>query len=328
MDKQNKNSFKKLLCYNIVNDMKCVYKNKCMFAHTLSEQIKESLRDYIHEMIFVMNDLSNINIKENKELFEELMVFTKECKNCINKKCPGGYNCKFGVCVKNLKICYNDLLNGKCISELKEERMDDKIIKRCVNGIHLTEKNLIPYHQRISCEMNILDFGIFIFNNVNYYSKINTLSVMLNDDTIKLVKKLIVKNKINKNDIISKINYWDKYNVNFFANEENNTINNDYSRDDNIFDDDNIIKEYQIEKMNDNLNGINDYFWRYHQYNVSDKIDIEETNIINEEDKNNNDSDNENNIKRKIKNLINNFSELNNLNDFNEIEKVVSEEIE
>ena len=34
---ENKYNFKKLLCYNIVNNCKCVYKHKCMFAHTLEE---------------------------------------------------------------------------------------------------------------------------------------------------------------------------------------------------------------------------------------------------------------------------------------------------
>jgi hypothetical protein len=312
MDKQNKNNFKKLLCYNIVNEMKCVYKYKCMFAHKIDEQIKEPLREYIHEMIYIMNDLSNINIKENKELFEELMIFTKECKNCMNKKCPGGYNCKFGVCVKNLKVCYNDLLNGKCLSLLNEENIDNKIIKRCIHGIHLTEKNLIPYYQRVSCEINILDVGVFIFNNINYYSKINTVSILLNDDTIKLVKNLITKNKINKNDMISKINYWDKYNVNFFANDNKNNTNND----DNNYDDEYIIKEYQIEKMNDATNGINDYFWRYHQYNFTNPVN---TCNIDIDDSNNNKNiyEDEPNINIKIKNIIQNLDENNDLNEMN-----------
>ena len=219
MDKNKKSNFKKLLCYNIVNNIKCVYKNKCMFAHNISEQLKESNREFIHNMIYTFNDLSNINVKENKELFEELMIFTKECKNCINKRCPGGYNCKFGVCLKELKICYNDLLNGKCTSQLTEENINNTIIKRCYYGIHLTEKNLIPYYQRISCEINMLDYGIFLFNNINYYSKINTVSVMLNDNTIKFVKNFITKNKINKIDINKSIGCSDKYNINFLIND-------------------------------------------------------------------------------------------------------------
>lgn len=320
MDKQNKNNFKKLLCYNIVNDLKCVYKNKCMFAHKLEEQIKEPMREYINDMIFIMNDLSNVNIKDNKELFNELMIFTKECKNCMNNKCPGGYNCKFGVCIKSLKICYNDLLNGKCIMELKEENLNCKNIKRCANGIHLTEKNLIPYYQRVSCEMNILDFGVFMFNNINYYSKINTISFMLNDDTIKIVKNLIAKKKINKNDIITKINYWDKYNVNYLTDDNKNFTNTDDVNDDNIFDDEHIIKEYQREKMNDDIDELNHYFWRYHHYN-SFSNNIDKT-IIND-NANINDNVNElddENINEKIKNIIHKFEQDDlNLNDTNEL---------
>jgi hypothetical protein len=321
MDKQKKNNFKKLLCYNIVNNIKCVYKNKCMFAHNLNEQLKEPLRDFIYSMIYTMGDLSNINIKENKELFEELMIFTKECKNCINKKCPGGYNCKFGVCIKDLRICYNDLLNGKCISVLNEEIVDGKTVKRCICGIHLTEKNLIPYYQRISCEINVLDFGVFFFNNINYYNKINTVSIMLNDESIKLVKNLITKNKISKSDVLTKINYWDKYNVNYFV-DNNKTEHNNESIDNNIFEDDNIINEYQYEKISDSMNSINDYFWRYQQCVTATKTEID--NEIENVMKLNNNTDDSNylssnllntklddlDLDNKIKNIIKTMDEI------------------
>ena len=267
MENNKKNNFKKLLCYNIVNNIKCVYKNKCMFAHNISEQLKESNREFIHNMIYTISDLSNINIKENKELFEELIIYTKECKNCINKRCPGGYNCKFGVCLKDLKICYNDLLNGKCTLLLNEENINDKIIKKCFHGIHLTEKNLIPYYQRISCEINMLDYGIFLFNNINYYSKINTISVMLNDNTIKFIKNFITKNKITKNDINKNMSCGDKYNINFLINDTSLLLESDDKKLNNhdILDDD-ILKEYQSEKYNNSHNTLDDYFWRYSQY--------------------------------------------------------------
>lgn len=267
----NKNiNFKKLLCYNIVNDIKCSYKNKCMFAHNLQEQIKESIREYIYNIINDMSDLSNINIKEDKELFTELLIFTKECKNCINKKCPGGYNCKFGACSINQKICHNDLLSGKCMNTLTNEILENKIIiKRCQNGIHLTEKNLIPYYQRTSTEINMLDYSFFLFNNINYFSKINTISVMLNDETIKIVKKIINKEKINKTDI----------------------NNSDYDIDDNIMDDE-LLKEYMMFKEN-NMNNIEDCLWRYNYAELlsndikSDEKEIETIQQDDENDKNN-----------------------------------------
>jgi hypothetical protein len=329
MEKNKKSNFKKLLCYNIVNNIKCVYKNKCMFAHNINEQLKESNREFIYNMIYTFNDLSNINIKENKELFEELVIFTKECKNCINKKCPGGYNCKFGVCLKELKICYNDLLNGKCTSQLTNENINDKNIKRCINGIHLTEKNLIPYYQRISCEINMLDYGIFLFNNVNYYSKINTISVMLNDNTVKFIKNLIIKNKffINKNDIIKNISHSDKYNINFSINDQ--IILSETDEKTHIHDtlDDDIFKEYQEDKLNDSFNSLDDYFWRYNQHNFKNKNYDEFVYCDNGENINNilaNDIDNNNLISRdnndlnnitineKIKNVIKNIEEIDN----------------
>jgi hypothetical protein len=290
MDKNAKNNFKKLLCYNIVNNMKCLYKNKCMFAHDIEEQIKEPNRDFIYNMIYTMNDLSNINIKENRELFEELLIFTKECKNCINNKCPGGYNCKYGVCLKKLKICYNDLLYGKCTLQLNEEQMNNKKLKKCINGIHLTEKNLIPFYQRLSCEINIAENGLYLLNNINYYSKINTLSIMLNDNTIKIVKNLINKNKITKNDLINNNLYQKNNNYDFFI---NSTINNDNQENINENYCDDITQENeeneeikQIKKIDENINY---YFWRYKLQNDNNEIDNQQDN---QQDKDMNDEKN------------------------------------
>jgi len=310
MDKNKKYNFKKLLCYNIVNNMKCVYKNKCMFAHNIEEQLKENNREFIYNMIYEMSELSNINLKDNKELFEELLIFTKECKNCLNKKCPGGYNCKFGVCTKQLKICYNDLLNGKCSLNLDDENVNGKVIKRCINGIHLTEKNLIPYYQRITCEINILDYGVFLFNDVNYYSKINTLSIMLNDHTIKFVKNFITKNKINKNDLSSMTICNDKFNINYLLNNSENYISK--KEKDDIFENEQIIEEYQKEKMNDSIEGLNEYFWRFNNYTTNKYTDnsIKENSdqnfeIVENVENNKNINLNENvNINLKIKNII------------------------
>lgn len=131
---------KKLLCYTIVNGYECSYNDNCMYAHHIDEQTKEPLRQYIYDMITTMEDLSEINLYENTKLFNELKIYTKECRNCILSKCAGGYNCKYGVCFKKLKICYDNLVYGKCMNIVNN--------MRCINGIHLTEKNLIPYNLR------------------------------------------------------------------------------------------------------------------------------------------------------------------------------------
>lgn len=290
MDKQNKNKFKHLLCYNIVNNVNCVYKNKCMFAHNLDEQIKDSMREYIHNMIYNMSDLSNINIKENKELFDELIIFTKECKNCINGKCPGGQNCKFGVCKKEFKICHNDLLNGKCILATYLDEINDIKIHRCINGIHLTDKNLIPYYQRCSYDIDVIDYDICIFNNVNNHNKINTISITLNDNTVKTAKKLIAKNKINRTDIL-KLN--------------NEKLQNSFSDDDNLFENDDL-KEYINE--NKNIQDINEYFWRHRNIFINDNtIEFEEkTDALKLNEIKNDVNENDNvSVYEQIKNIIN-----------------------
>ncbi len=78
---KNKENIKKLLCYNIVNNAKCMYKGKCMFAHNLNEQKKDPLREYIYNMIYNWDDLSYIDLYNDKLLFDDLNLYTKECKN-------------------------------------------------------------------------------------------------------------------------------------------------------------------------------------------------------------------------------------------------------
>ena len=243
----NKHNFKKLLCYNIVNNSKCVYKHKCMFAHTLEEQIKEPIRQYINNMLFVWDDLSEINLNEDKSLFEELVILTKECKNCIGKKCPGGYNCKFGVCLRENKICYNDLMYGKCYNMLMEINENNNTLYKCINGIHLSEKKLIPYNQRMLSDLTNIESNFLIKYNVSFNSKNNIISLCLNDNTINIIKD-IISNKLNKTEIIDNL----KSMNNLFI---NSTITSENSNDDNIFDD--ILNEIENENNSNSDSNLN-----------------------------------------------------------------------
>ena len=227
-------NFKKLLCYNIVNNNECLYKTKCMFAHSIEEQKKEVIREHIYYLINTCDDLSTVDINENKELLNEFIIYTKECKNCLYKKCPGGFNCKFGVCLKELKICYNDLIYGKCFNNLRDETsLDGKPLKRCINGIHLTEKKLIPYQQRLNNESNLSDLALFI-NDFNYgiKNRFNTITVILNESTLEKVKQLLKYNgkKLNEKLIDSKINLEDNLEDNS-DNLSTNTFNSEEDRE-------------------------------------------------------------------------------------------------
>ena len=188
---------KKILCYNILNNNKCSYVNNCMFAHSLNEQKKDNYREFIINIILNSNDLSNINICADSKLFNELLIFTKECKNCVIKKCNGGYNCKYGTCDSNLKICKNDLITGKCKKEL------NVINFSCINGLHLTEKKIIPYNLQL-----------YTYPNTNFLlcgeNNINANRIIINDENINDIKKAIVKSdniqEINNQETINKYN--------------------------------------------------------------------------------------------------------------------------
>jgi hypothetical protein len=185
MDSEN---IKKILCYNILNSNKCAYGNKCMFAHSLEEQKKDNYREFLINVILKSNDLSNINICEDSKLLCELLIFTKECKNCLIKKCNGGYNCKYGTCVSDLKICKNDLITGKCKKEINKENLC------CSNGLHLTEKKIIPYNLQLYTYPNTN----FLLDNNNNNLNVNINKMILNNNNIENIKDAIKESNINQ----------------------------------------------------------------------------------------------------------------------------------
>lgn len=127
------NNMKKILCYNIISGKKCNYNNKCLYAHSLSEQNIDPIRAIVYNILEDdTKNLSDINLVENNKLYETFCQLTKVCTSCEKKMCSGGYNCRNGVISRDLKICYDDLVYGNC-----------KYTK--CNYIHLTIRGLVPY---------------------------------------------------------------------------------------------------------------------------------------------------------------------------------------
>jgi hypothetical protein len=185
------NNIKKLLCYNTIKNIPCTYKSKCLFAHDLDEQQKDFYREMVCKIITEYEDLSEINIFDDSELLSNLMIYTHECSNCINNQCSGGYNCKYGACLIDLKICYQDLFYGKCCNELNKNN-------KCVDGHHLTEKGIIPYNQHlIARNINIKDLSFD--PNIIMTTKMCSV-IKLNKENITIVNKILNSdNKIQKN---------------------------------------------------------------------------------------------------------------------------------
>jgi hypothetical protein len=131
MNIQKKKANNKILCQHILFNNKCIYINNCNYAHSLKDQQIEKSRNNAIEMI-KMDNLENINIINDTELIYNLLILCKLCKNCINNKCTGGYNCKFGACNKDILICKKDFLYGNCS------------FTDCIYGLHLTDKKFTP----------------------------------------------------------------------------------------------------------------------------------------------------------------------------------------
>lgn len=165
---------KRLLCFSILNGEKCTYGNYCTYAHSLEEQIVDSDKKFIYQIMLdenLMNFFSPINPKTD-EIYKSLLFLTHVCENCINGKCTGGYNCRNGIFDTSIKLCKNDLLTGECLNKLIKINVDPSITSKlesdefkacdeyygCINGHHLTERKLIPYykyvHQKESSKKN------------------------------------------------------------------------------------------------------------------------------------------------------------------------------
>ena len=124
---------KMILCKNIIATGFCSYDKKCKFAHDYDEQLLTNERKKIINILNKKhkNNNQNKNIISDK-LYNELLILTKLCNNCINNKCVGGYNCKFGACNNNILFC-KDNLSDECIN------------KKC-NKHHITDYNYLSYN--------------------------------------------------------------------------------------------------------------------------------------------------------------------------------------
>jgi len=136
--KINNNNIKKILCHHIVTTNHCSYGDKCMYAHSLEEQVVDDDRKYAFEILTSNKKLSHIDLHENIQLYRSLLSLTRLCSGCIDKTCTGGINCKYGACLKKYHICINDLHDGNCN-------------EKC-GSIHLTLRGLKPLYKKSSSE--------------------------------------------------------------------------------------------------------------------------------------------------------------------------------
>lgn len=81
------------------------------------------------------------------------------CEDCLKHKCTGGYNCKWGACIPEILICYDDLNYGNC----------NKDETNCKH-IHLTDLKLKPYYTTNKSNFNNLNNNLNCLNNSKYIS--------------------------------------------------------------------------------------------------------------------------------------------------------------
>jgi hypothetical protein len=157
-------TWKRLLCFSVINGEYCTYGSHCTFAHTLLEQKIDANMLCIYQIILDKNLISFFSLTNPKtdEIYSKLLFLTSVCSKCLSGKCMGGYNCKYGAHTPCLKLCKNDLLTGGCINKEIEIVVDAEISNKinpsnkpdkylgCLNGHHLSTRNLVPYYDYIN----------------------------------------------------------------------------------------------------------------------------------------------------------------------------------
>lgn len=174
----NNFNHKKILCNNIVIKGFCSYGNKCSYAHTLDEQNLDISRKNAYDIIKNDSDLSHIDLKTNYLLYKTLLSLTKTCAQCIKGKCKGGYNCKFGVCLKKYQLCEDDLNYGNCNNNC--------------GLIHLTKRKLIPFYNQPKKQLDLKGISLssdFFSKLTNQYDDTDNESILSDtiDDTYDII---------------------------------------------------------------------------------------------------------------------------------------------
>lgn len=131
---------KKMLCINIIKNGSCPYGHRCMYAHCLDEQSVDPLKKKAYDIIKYSNeknmcDHNKIDLSQDDDLARTLLIYTKVCSECKNKRCTGGYNCKFGTISDEYQLCYDDLMYGLCSNMNCKKK-------------HITRKGIMPIIRR------------------------------------------------------------------------------------------------------------------------------------------------------------------------------------
>lgn len=183
------NISKKILCCNILSGVVCNYGQKCLYAHSLSEQKIEPIRHKAYTIIKSKNDLSTIDLISDEKLFNTLLQLTKVCTLCNKNVCPGGYNCRHGAINYKNRICYDDFMYGNCKKY------------NCVS-IHLTERGLIPFYKQKN-----KNYNPSVQQNKNNYVKYKFKRQLVNMSETEGI--LLTNNFINSQSVTTKKNNYD-----------------------------------------------------------------------------------------------------------------------
>jgi hypothetical protein len=147
------------------NGNKCIYNNKCLFAHNLDEQTIDHTRILAYNIIKKNEDCTKIDLTKNTELYEQLLSLSKLCELCAEGSCTGGYNCKHGACNVSFIVCKDDLYRGICTVPCTKQ--------------HLSTKGLIPYGRRMKMNAKARTLPNAIILNDIYATTIEQLDIKI-----------------------------------------------------------------------------------------------------------------------------------------------------
>ena len=203
IQRKEKGNFKKTMCRNIILHGNCIQGDHCNFAHSFDEQIIDTERKIVYDIIDSTTDLSYINLSLDKQLYDTLKNLTSFCDRCIANQCSGGYNCRHGASNIKYQICNRDLHYGFCNDQT-------------CNLVHLTKRGMQPFFKKNEFKKNETfenEDEFFGKNDDKLVGKLLQINDFSDDDESDTVSSLSLDD--NDNEIVEDSNI-DQYSISIF----------------------------------------------------------------------------------------------------------------
>ena len=173
------NVHKTLLCEHYITSHKCIYGNRCKYAHGIKDQAIKPSRKLIYQLMFnekltqEQQEILIEKIEKDESQLAEILYLTQVCPDCKKNSCIGGRNCKNGAMNEKDAICKKLLLTWICQQNCIRNHIPGMKRFRRVLQTLVTQFN----KKNIKTEDNIIDIYNYCLNVINLQEKEENINI-------------------------------------------------------------------------------------------------------------------------------------------------------